>query len=72
SARILGTAAPTMLSPDKVKIEAIKRKLAKEEAAKKGITEEQAMKAQEEAAKKALAEAESQHADEGEGDDDED
>jgi translation initiation factor IF-3 len=73
SARILGKAASMMLSPDKVKIEAIKRKLAKEEAAKKGITEEQAMKAQEEAAKKALAEAESQHADaDGDDGDDED
>ena len=73
SARILGKAASMMLSPDKVKIEAIKRKLAKEEAAKKGITEEQAMKAQEEAAKKALAEAEAQHADaDGDDGDDED
>ena len=73
SARILGKAASMMLSPDKVKIEAIKRKLAKEEAAKKGITEEQAMKAQEEAAKKALAEAEAQHTDaDGDDGDDED
>ena len=60
SARILGKAASMILSPDKVKIEAIKRKLAKEDAQKKGITEEQALKAQEEASKKALAEAEAQ------------
>ncbi|MBX3385948.1 MAG: translation initiation factor IF-3 [Phycisphaeraceae bacterium] len=58
AARLMGKQATMMLAPDKVKIEAIKRKLAKEEAAKKGITEEQALKAQEEAAKKALAEAE--------------
>lgn len=62
SARILGKAASMILAPDKVKIEAIKRKLAKEEAQKKGISEEQALKAQEEAAKKALAEAEAAQA----------
>lgn len=71
SARILGKAASMIVSPDKVKIEAIKRKLAKEEAAKKGITEEAALKAQEEAAKKALADAEAQQQPE-EDDDDED
>lgn len=62
SARILGKAASMILAPDKVKIEAIKRKLAKEAAQKQGITEEQALKAQEEAAKKALAEAEAAQA----------
>ncbi len=65
--------AAIIIAPDKVKIEAIKRKLAKEEAQKKGITEEQAMKAQEEAAKKALAEAEAAaeaHDDDDDDDDD--
>lgn len=62
SARILGKAASMILAPDKVKIEAIKRKLAKEAAQKQGISEEQALKAQEEAAKKALAEAEAAQA----------
>ncbi len=70
SARILGKAASMIVSPDKVKIEAIKRKLAKEEAAKKGISEEAALKAQEDAVKKALAEAEAQQPDEDDDDDD--
>lgn len=56
--RWAGKEAAIIIAPDKVKIEAIKRKRAKEEAQKKGISEEAAMKAQEEAAKKALAEAE--------------
>ncbi len=73
--RLMGKQATVMLAPDKVKIEAIKRKMAKEVAAKKGITEEQAMKAQEEEARKALAEAEAAaaaNAEAEEGDDDED
>lgn len=64
--------AAIIIAPDKVKIEAIKRKLAKEEAAKKGITEEAALKAQEEAAKKALAEAEAAAAADADDDDDDD
>jgi translation initiation factor IF-3 len=72
SARILGKAASMMLTPDKVKIDSIKRKLAKEEAAKKGISEEAALKAQEEAAKKALAEAEAQQLPDDDDDDEDD
>jgi translation initiation factor IF-3 len=64
--------AAIIMAPDKVKIEAVKRKLAKEEAAKKGITEEAALKAQEEAAKKALAEAEAAAAQDDDDDDDDD
>jgi translation initiation factor IF-3 len=56
--RLFGKEASLVLAPDKVKIEAMKRRLAKEKAAREGITEEAALKAQEEAAKKALAEAE--------------
>jgi translation initiation factor IF-3 len=67
--RWMGKQASIILAPDKVKVEALKRKLAKEEAAKKGISEEAALKAQEEAAKKALAEQEAQAAPD---DDDED
>jgi translation initiation factor IF-3 len=70
--RWMGKQASIILAPDKVKVEAIKRKLAKEEAAKKGITEEAALKAQEEAAKKALAEAEAEAASAAEVDDDDD
>jgi translation initiation factor IF-3 len=56
--RWMGKQASIIIAPDKVKVEAIKRKLAKEKAAKEGISEEAALKAQEEAAKKLLAEAE--------------
>lgn len=68
--RWMGKQASIILAPDKVKVEAIKRKLAKEEAAKQGITEEAALKAQEEAAKKALAEAEAQQGPDDDDDDD--
>jgi translation initiation factor IF-3 len=55
--RWMGKQASIIIAPDKVKIEALKRKLAKEKAAKEGITEEAALKAQEEEAKKAMAAA---------------
>lgn len=72
--RWMGKQASIILAPDKVKVEAIKRKLAKEKAAKEGISEEAALKAQEEAVKKALeaAEAAAEAAEEDEDDDDED
>lgn len=59
--RLMGKQATMMLTPDKVKIEALKRKLAKERAAKEGISEEAAHAAQEEAlaAQAAAADAES-------------
>lgn len=69
--RWMGKQASIILAPDKVKIDAIKRKLAKEEAQKKGISEEAALKAQEEAAKKALAEQEAQQPEPDDDDDDE-
>ena len=69
--RWMGKEASIIIAPDKVKIDAIKRKLAKEEAQKKGITEEAALKAQEEAAKKALAEAEAMQPEPDDDDDDE-
>jgi translation initiation factor IF-3 len=56
--RWMGKQASIILAPDKIKVEAIKRKLAKEKAAKEGITEEAALKAHEEEAKKQLAAAE--------------
>ncbi len=55
--RWMGKQASIIIAPDKVKIEALKRKLAKEKAAKEGITEEAAMKAHEEEARKAMAAA---------------
>jgi translation initiation factor IF-3 len=73
--RLMGKQATMMLAPDKVKIEALKRKLAKERAAKEGISEEAAHAAQEEAlaAQAAAAERESaQHDDHDDGDDDQD
>jgi translation initiation factor IF-3 len=56
--RWMGKQASIILAPDKVKVEAVKRKMAKEKAAKEGISEEAALKAHEEEAKKALAAAE--------------
>ena len=56
--RWMGKQASIIIAPDKVKVEAIKRKLAKEKAAKEGISEEAALKAHEEEAKKQLAIAE--------------
>jgi translation initiation factor IF-3 len=70
--RWFGKQASIIVAPDKVKVEAIKRKLAKEEAQRKGISEEAALKAQEEAAKKALAEQEAAAAAEVDDDDDDD
>ncbi len=52
--------ASIILAPDKPKIDAIKRRLAKEKAEREGITEEAAMKAHEEEATKALQAAEAQ------------
>ncbi|MCC6322748.1 MAG: translation initiation factor IF-3 [Phycisphaerales bacterium] len=66
--RFMGKQASIILAPDKVKIEAIKRRLAKEKAAKEGISEEAALKAHEEENKKVLAAAEA--AGVGAGDDD--
>ncbi len=68
--RFMGKQASIILAPDKVKIEAIKRRLAKELAAQKGISEEAALKAHEEEAKKALAAAESAGPDDDDDDDD--
>ena len=55
--RWMGKQASIILAPDKVKIEAIKRRLAKEKAAKEGISEEAALKAHEEETRKAVAAA---------------
>lgn len=70
--RWMGKQASIIMAPDKVKVEAMKRKLAKEKAAKEGISEEAALKAQEEAAKKALALAEAEAAAAAADDDDDD
>jgi translation initiation factor IF-3 len=70
--RWMGKQASIILAPDKVKVEAIKRKLAKELAARQGISEEAAIKAQEEEAKKALAAAEAAVGPEDDDEDDED
>lgn len=71
--RWFGKQASIIIAPDKVKVEAVKRKLAKEKALKEGISEEAALKAQEELAKKHLAEAEAASAKAAaEDDDDED
>lgn len=56
--RWMGKQASIIIAPDRVKIEAIKRKLAKERAAKEGITEEAAMAAHEAAVAKHAEEAE--------------
>jgi len=53
--RFFGKQASIILAPDKIKIETIKRRIAKEKAQKEGISEEAALKAHEEEAKKALA-----------------
>jgi translation initiation factor IF-3 len=70
--RWMGKQASIIIAPDKVKIEAIKRKQAKEKAAKEGISEEAAMKAAEEEAKRAAAAAEAAAGAEEEDDDDDD
>jgi translation initiation factor IF-3 len=70
--RWMGKQASIILAPDKVKVEAIKRKLAKELAARQGISEEAAIKAQEEEAKKALAAVEAAVGPEDDDEDDED
>ncbi len=70
--RWMGKQASIILAPDKVKVEAVKRKIAKEKAAKEGISEEAAMRAQEEEAKKALAAAEAAAAAAAEADDEDD
>jgi translation initiation factor IF-3 len=70
--RWLGKAASIILAPDKVKVEAVKRKLAKEKAEREGISEEAAMKAHEEETRKAMEAAEAQAAKEAEEDDVED
>ncbi|MFN7020418.1 MAG: translation initiation factor IF-3 [Phycisphaerales bacterium] len=69
--RFMGKQASIILAPDKVKIEAIKRKLAKEKAAQEGISEEAALKAQEEEARKAVAAAEAAAPADDDADDDE-
>ena len=66
--RFMGKQASIILAPDKVKIEAIKRRLAKEKAAKEGISEEAALKAHEDEAKKQLAAVEAAGDDDGEDD----
>jgi translation initiation factor IF-3 len=70
--RWMGKQASIIIAPDKVKVEAVKRKLAKEKAAKEGISEEAALRAHEEEAKKALAAAEAAAAAALEGDEDDD
>jgi translation initiation factor IF-3 len=70
--RWMGKQASIIIAPDKAKIEAVKRKLAKEKAAKEGITEEAALKAQEEEARKAAAAAEAARAADTQADDDDD
>jgi translation initiation factor IF-3 len=67
--RWMGKQASIILAPDKVKIEAVKRKLAKEKAAKEGISEEAAMKAHEEEASKAMAAVVADGGDDESGDD---
>lgn len=56
--RWMGKQASILLAPDRVKIEAIKRKLAKAKAAKEGISEEAAMAAHEATVAAHAAEAE--------------
>lgn len=60
--RWFGKAASIILAPDKPKVDAIKRKMAKEKAAREGISEEAAMKAHEAEEKKLLEAAEAQAA----------
>ena len=71
-ARLLGKQATMMISPDKVKIEALKRKLAKERAMKEGISEEAAHAAQEEALAAQAAQAEADAANQNDDDHDHD
>jgi translation initiation factor IF-3 len=71
-ARLLGKQATMMISPDKVKIEALKRKLAKERALKEGISEEAAHAAQEEALAAQAAQAEADAANQNDDDHDTD
>lgn len=68
--RWFGKQASIILAPDKAKVEALKRKLAKEKAEKEGISEEAAMKAHEEETNKALAAAEAAQPDDDDDDDD--
>ncbi len=68
--RWMGKQASIILAPDKAKVEALKRKLAKEKAEKEGISEEAALKAHEDEASKALAAAETQEPDDDDDDDD--
>ncbi|MGE3108659.1 MAG: translation initiation factor IF-3 [Phycisphaerales bacterium] len=56
--RWMGKQASIIIAPDRVKIEAIKRKLAKERAEKEGISEEAALAAHEAAVAKHAEEAE--------------
>jgi translation initiation factor IF-3 len=60
--RLLGKQATMLVAPDRVKIEAIKRRLAKERAEKEGISEEAAHAAQEEALAAQAAQAEQEAA----------
>jgi translation initiation factor IF-3 len=58
--RWMGKQASIILAPDKPKVEAVKRKLAKEKAAREGISEEAAAAAAEAEAKAALAKLEAE------------
>ncbi len=60
--RWFGKQASIIIAPDKVKVEALKRKLAKEKAAKEGISEEAARAAQEAAIAAQVAAADEAHA----------
>lgn len=70
--RWFGKQASIIIAPDRAKVEAVKRKLAKEKAAKEGISEEAALKAHEEEARKAAAAAEAAAAAHADDHDDED
>ena len=73
--RWFGKQASIILAPDKPKIDALKRKLAKEKAEREGISEEAAARAHEEEAKAALVKLEAEAAAaaaEAEDDDDDD
>ncbi len=60
--RWMGRQASIILAPDKPKVEAVKRRLAKEKAAREGITEEAAAAAADAEAKAALAKMEAEAA----------
>src|SRR5690606_24683568 len=60
--RWMGRQASIILAPDKPKVEAVKRRLAKEQAAREGITEEAAAAAADAEAKAALAKMEAEAA----------